>query len=240
MYTGDDRLLLIKRNGEYVPVGCLTDNGLSETSEFIGTTTRENGGWKTSRPVSQSYNITFAGYQENTTQPGGNFELLSYDALKGLKRSGSLVEWRIETTDLILIDEGRGYISSLSESAPSGDWLGFSGELIGFGVPVVLDMPLNLIYFGAVQAPISSLEGLNTIEYISPFELNTGTQYRFFVVAIQENINIEKVTDLDVIVGVGTDITSLYKKVNNISGYDIYMMEMSVPYSSNHRHKIEL
>jgi hypothetical protein len=83
---GEDRLLFIKVNGNYLPIGCLTANSLEESSEFIDTTTRDNGGWTTSRPVMQSYNISFSGLQVNTTIAGGNFNIASYDKLRDFKR----------------------------------------------------------------------------------------------------------------------------------------------------------
>ena len=53
---GEDRILYIKVEGVYLPIGCLTADSIEESSEFIDTTTRDNGGWSTSRPVVQYYN----------------------------------------------------------------------------------------------------------------------------------------------------------------------------------------
>jgi hypothetical protein len=68
-------LLFIKVNGVFLPIGCLTANSMEESSEFIDTTTRDNEGWTTSRPVMQSYNLSFSSLQVNTTIGGGNFTL---------------------------------------------------------------------------------------------------------------------------------------------------------------------
>jgi hypothetical protein len=43
-------------------------------------------GWTTSRPVMQSYNLSFSSLQVNTTIGGGNFTIASYDKLRILKR----------------------------------------------------------------------------------------------------------------------------------------------------------
>jgi hypothetical protein len=59
----------------FLPIGCLTANSMEESSEFIDTTTRDNEGWTTSRPVMQSYNLSFSSLQVNTTIGGGNFTL---------------------------------------------------------------------------------------------------------------------------------------------------------------------
>ncbi|MFZ2795329.1 MAG: hypothetical protein WAZ38_07105, partial [Prolixibacteraceae bacterium] len=80
--NGEDRILYFKINNSWLPVGCLTENSLEETSEFLDTTTRDNEGWNTSRPIGQSYNISFAGLQLNSTVAGGNFNVASLDRLK--------------------------------------------------------------------------------------------------------------------------------------------------------------
>lgn len=134
-YKGQDRILFIKVLGNYLPIACLQDNPFSETSEFIDTTTRDNVGWTTSRPNMQSYNISFSGLQVVTSVAGGNFNVISYDKLKQLKRSRTLLEWKIEG-DFPIIDYGKCYISELSEATPVDEFLSFSGSLIGFGIPL--------------------------------------------------------------------------------------------------------
>jgi len=134
-YKGQDRILFIKVLGNYFPIACLQDNPFSETSEFIDTTTRDNVGWTTSRPNMQSYNISFSGLQVVTSVAGGNFNVISYDKLKQLKRSRTLLEWKIEG-DFPIVDYGKCYISELSEATPVDEFLSFSGSLIGFGIPL--------------------------------------------------------------------------------------------------------
>ena len=134
-YKGQDRILFIKVLGNYLPIACLQDNPFSETSEFIDTTTRDNVGWTTSRPNMQSYNISFSGLQVVTSVAGGNFNVISYDKLKQLKRSRTLLEWKIEG-DFPIVDYGKCYISELSEATPVDEFLSFSGSLIGFGIPL--------------------------------------------------------------------------------------------------------
>lgn len=134
-YKGQDRILFIKVLGNYLPIACLQDNPFSETSEFIDTTTRDNVGWATSRPNMQSYNISFSGLQVVTSVAGGNFNVISYDKLKQLKRSRTLLEWKIEG-DFPIVDYGKCYISELSEATPVDEFLSFSGSLIGFGIPL--------------------------------------------------------------------------------------------------------
>ena len=71
-YKGEDRILYIKIDNLFVPIGCLTENSFSESVDTIDTTTRENMGWTSSRPVMQSYSISFNGIQILTTTDEGD------------------------------------------------------------------------------------------------------------------------------------------------------------------------
>ena len=136
-YNGSDRILFIKVAGNWLPVGCLTDNSFDESSEFISTTTRDNQGWETSRPIMQSYSIGFNGLQLNTTISGGNFNVASYDKLKTLKRDKLLLDWKIEGVVYPVVDYGQGYIASLSETNVIDEFMSFSGSITGYGKPLM-------------------------------------------------------------------------------------------------------
>lgn len=131
-FKGEERILYLKLDGLFVPIGCLTDNSFSESAETIDTTTRENEGWTTSRPVYQSYSISFSGLQILTTLTGDTTKA-SYDRLKHLKRDRVLLDWKISGTGLPLVDTGKCYITDLSEAATVGEFMTFSGTLTGFG-----------------------------------------------------------------------------------------------------------
>ena len=137
---GEDRILYIKVDGNYLPIGCLTANSIEESSEFIDTTTRDNGGWSTSRPVVQNYNISFSGLQVNTTIAGGDFTIASYDKLRDFKRNKILLDWKLQGTLYPVVDFGKFYIQSLSDTENVGEFLSFSGTAVGFGPP--LSQPL--------------------------------------------------------------------------------------------------
>ena len=62
----NDRVLFIKRSGVFIPVACLTNNGMSEGIEMIPTTTRFSEGWETARPNMQQGQITFEGLSLET------------------------------------------------------------------------------------------------------------------------------------------------------------------------------
>lgn len=136
-YNGSDRILYIKYLGAWLPVGCLTSNSLSETSEMLSTTTRDNDGWNTSRPTNQSYNISFEGIQLNTTIAGGIFTVASYDRLKLLKRNRMLLDWKIQGTVFPTVDYGKAYITDISEVSAVEEFLTFSGSMTGYGKPKV-------------------------------------------------------------------------------------------------------
>lgn len=146
-YKGESRILYLKLLGAWLPVACLTDNPFSETSEFIDTTTRDNGGWSTSRPNMQSYNISFNGLQINSSVAGGTFTVISYDKLKQLKRNRTLLDWKIEGT-FPVVDYGKCYIQELSEASPVDEFLTFSGSLVGFGLPKITTKGTDVLNSG--------------------------------------------------------------------------------------------
>lgn len=129
---GDIRILYIKNSGEFVPIGCLTNNSMDESSDFLDTTTSIAGGWRTRIPTTQDLTITFEGYQ-----PIDGTGVLTHHNLKQKKRTKELIEWRIGEEDGSYIDSGFGYIESIGESAPSGDFLTFGGSILNYGVPTL-------------------------------------------------------------------------------------------------------
>lgn len=135
--NGRDRILFLKLDGNWLPIGCLTDNSMEESAEFMETTTRDNKGWTTSRPIMQSYSLSFNGLQLNTTAPGGIFVAASYDKLKQLKRAKQLLSWKIQGSLYPIVDYGQGYIANLSETNVIDEFLSFSGSITGFGEPLM-------------------------------------------------------------------------------------------------------
>jgi hypothetical protein len=135
MIDGTYRLLYIKWDDVYLPIGCLTSDSFNEGVEMIDTTTRDNGGWKTSRPTTQFYNLNFDGLIENTRFNGGNFNRVSLDRLRILKRSRTLIEWKLQDIDLTFIDSGSGYITELGDSSTIDEFITFSASIEGYGAP---------------------------------------------------------------------------------------------------------
>lgn len=145
-YKGFNRVLFIKIADEFLPVACLTNNSLNESSDIIDTTVRTNNGWKTSRPTNQSYTIPFEGVQINTLFDGDTTKA-SYDRLKALKRGLTLFEWQIRTIGESFLDYGVGYISEISEAASVDGFLTFSGLIQGYGEPYYTADVLDSISF---------------------------------------------------------------------------------------------
>jgi len=135
MINGTNRLLYIKWDGDFLPIGCIISESFDEDVEMLDTTTRDNEGWKTSVPTNQSYNISFEGLLINTKFNGGDFSKVSYDRLRELKRSGTLIEWKIQDKDLIFIDTGFGYLKNLSDSSNIDEFITFNASIEGFGKP---------------------------------------------------------------------------------------------------------
>jgi hypothetical protein len=160
---GEDRILYIKQLGSWLPVGCLSSNNLSEASEMLPTTTRDNDGWATSRPVNQNYSISFDGLQINTTIAGGTFTVASYDRLKLLKRNRILLDWKIQGTTFPVVDYGKCYISEISEASAVGEFLSFSGSMIGYGIPLTRTLGEFVLNDGNPETIVVTNEDANYI-----------------------------------------------------------------------------
>lgn len=131
---GKESLFYIKKNDEWFPVGCLTSSPFSEDVEMLGTTTRENEGWKTSLPTNQSYSINLSGLMVQDDHDSGN-QVLSYRELRSMKRNRQLVEWQRKTLDGYYIDSGKAYITNISDSDEADGFITFQATLQGYGKP---------------------------------------------------------------------------------------------------------
>lgn len=166
---GDDRILFIRINGSFVPIGCLTDNSMEESSDFLDTTTRDNSGWSTSRPLNQKYSISFSGMQVNSTV-GSGITVASYDKLKELKRGRTLLDWKIQGTTFPIVDYGMCYISNISEANTVGELITFTGSLNGFGKPKMATLALVLANNGDTTLIRNTSNGV--ISTSEPFDFN--------------------------------------------------------------------
>ena len=145
--NGTYKLLYIEATGTYYPIGCLTDNSFSETTETLDVSTRQNAdGWGSIVPTRQSYTISFSGVA-GFDDLGGT--VISYSALQTLKRNRTKINWKIYSSLGGDTDSGSGYITSLSNSATIDEAVSFDGEIIGTGEPSVVagvpEDPLDLV-----------------------------------------------------------------------------------------------
>jgi len=106
-----------------------------------------------------------------------------------------------------------------------------------------------ILYFGSESAAATTsndVRGLSNKRFPSAgdtFDFNTGNTLRFFNVAIPDGETISSVIDLDAL---NANITSSYINnpfnVQDFGGnnklYNVYTMEVAVPYSSSHTHRI--
>jgi hypothetical protein len=132
-YKGEERILYLKIDGEYLPIGCLTENSFSESSESFETTIKNESSWAAAKILNQNYSISFSGIQ--ILSRVGNNNMLSYDRLKEIKRNRQLLDWKIKGTDFPIVDYGKCYITEISEATPVDEFITFSGTLTGFGKP---------------------------------------------------------------------------------------------------------
>ena len=140
---GQESLLFIKKGESFLPVACLTSNNLSEESDTIETTTRDNIGWKTQLATNQSYSIDISGVMIKDDLDSGN-SVFSYQQLRKLKRDRTIFDWKIITLAGYFVDYGKGQILSISNSNEVEDMIGFSATLKGFGKPLEDDKNYNV------------------------------------------------------------------------------------------------
>ena len=145
MIDGAYRILYLKYNGSYLPVSCLTSESFSENSEMLDTTTRDNGGWKTSTPTMQGYNISFEGLVLRTIILGQENSGITQTILKNMKRTGELIEWKIQSSTDIYVSSGKGYITSISDSSSIDEFISFNAEIEGYGAIVESTIELSFL-----------------------------------------------------------------------------------------------
>jgi hypothetical protein len=140
--NGTTQVLHIKQDGFYFPIGCLVGNSFEESVDTIPTTTRENlNGWESSRPTNQRYSISFSGL---VLSDRFDATVITYEQIRILKRQRILIEWKI-SREPNNDDYGFGYITSLGDSSNIDEFVSFTGEIMGQGVP---ENFFDAIYFG--------------------------------------------------------------------------------------------
>ncbi len=149
MIKGSERILYILTEidgfREYYPLACLTSNTFSEKLDTLDTTTRQTGGWKTSRGVSQSFTVDFEGLIVYNP-----VNKISYNDLKKIKRRRALMRFKIENLDGSSSEVFRGFITDLSESAVTSEFVSFNGSILGFGEPTTYEDGIPITFDSTV------------------------------------------------------------------------------------------
>lgn len=128
---GDEDIISIWETSAYVPIGCLTSNGLSESVAMRETVTKCDPGVTITKPSTSSATISFDGVA--STDSG----ILSWAGLKTIHRAKTEVTWRLGKTGSY--DYGTGWIESLDKTSDAGENVNFTGSIRVNGAIVLVD-----------------------------------------------------------------------------------------------------
>lgn len=100
-------------------------------------------------------------------------------------------------------------------------------------------LPTYSIYYGpsdAIPTTADQVIALTSGVFANEITMNTGTAKRFMNIAIQTGRTLVSVTDLD---SIFSAVSYTFRSTVTIAGnsYNIYSLELGLPYSINHRHK---
>jgi hypothetical protein len=139
-YSGSLFMLYIRNSGTWKPVACLTSNGISESWDFAETVTKCDPGVTRRKPTTYSYEIPFEGVFTDTSGAGGDTAKASWDTIKNLARAKTLTEYQIAllrengTEDPNFSAQfGAAYFSALDITGAEGEFITFSGTMLGDG-----------------------------------------------------------------------------------------------------------
>ncbi len=144
-------ILEIDTGNGFEPVACLLSFSEDESTQVLGTTTRDNARWRTS----------VGHYQTKTISGNGLFVeeagLISYNQLRELLWAGTRFEWRIGD------DDGFGFLRSLDLGVPEGDDVNFSFTIQVDGNPEIID---QITAFVSAPVPDSVAPGGGPVDFI--------------------------------------------------------------------------
>jgi hypothetical protein len=139
-YSGSLFMLYIRNSGTWKPVACLTSNGISESWDFAETVTKCDPGVTRRKPTTYSYEIPFEGVFTDTSGAGGDTAKASWDTIKTIARAKTLTEYQIALLRTDGTEEpnfaaqfGTAYFSALDITGAEGEFITFSGTLLGDG-----------------------------------------------------------------------------------------------------------
>ena len=143
--NGTYKILEIKKDGSWLPIGCLTDNSFSESTDTISSNTNnDKDGWISSRATNQSYSVSFSGLVMDDPFATTN---VTFQRLVSYKRSKKQIEWRI-IDENNKVEYGKGYINELSNGANIDEFISFNGSIIGQGIITDAELEFLLLEDG--------------------------------------------------------------------------------------------
>jgi predicted secreted protein len=114
-------------------VACSTSDGFSLATDAVAVNNKCQGDWAAALPGDKSWSFSNSSYAQKT--PGLN--QISQDELFDLQSTGEVGEWKLESiVPGDYLRQGQGWVSALSETADTGDYLQFELSITGTG-PVV-------------------------------------------------------------------------------------------------------
>lgn len=122
---GKDEVLEIHDGTDYLPIGCLTTNGLTESREITeGTKTKCNTN-PPGIPQDPTYEVSF-----DAVANDDEITKMTYKKLRAEMVKNEPTFWRI-TRGGVGVEFGKAYLTSLERSAPVDDVVTFSGSFVG-------------------------------------------------------------------------------------------------------------
>lgn len=130
----------------YKPIACLTSSSMSETIDFLESSTKCDDGNRSVLPNNYSATHSFEGEVIDTIGAGMSTAKQSYDTLKLRFRLKEKLTWKLHTVtwnadaslatdDSFILEYGKGYISDLEVTGEVEGYLTFSGTLQVDGIP---------------------------------------------------------------------------------------------------------
>lgn len=210
------------------------------TATFNAGTIQNGDGVTTTPLVGNSNMFTFSGTGISDTSQVGNTLPISTTIIKGVNNWAVSVSYLEGLTDYY---DSTGSISTVLDSSR------LAGTVVDLYNSPVITGYYNIFYGVGGSTPTNSSEvrSLSSVlDTTNTFELNTGSTYTKFKIVLPPNRLIQQVTDIDAL---GVIITSEYIEQGYINVFDaggtsriyrLYEMNIAIPYSSNHRHIIQI
>lgn len=112
---------------------CSTSDGFDSSVDAVTTSTKCDGGWVTSLPGDGSWSFSHSALANYNPGAGK----MSYKEIEDLFLAKTVGQWKLESVN---VDddyywEGEGWISALTESTPSGEYLTVDITVTGSGEP---------------------------------------------------------------------------------------------------------